>query len=559
MLHVAGGVEMFRLVMASWSPRDSQCRVLRKILTSAKDSDFGREHKFQEILAARNDEVMLRLFRHNVKPSEYEDFRPYVNRMRQGAKNVLFEGKPELYATTSGSTGEPKWIPVSQKYLKEVYGRLSRLMLFSFIRHRTFLLRGSVLAIVGKYVEGYTADGTVFGSVSAFTQRKAPWFVRRRFACPVHVNDIEDYTARNYALLRFSLEHSVTYLVSPNPSTLLELQHCLDEWFEEIVTDIEKGTLTQKVDIRQSIRDSLAPDLKPNPRRAAELRRLKEEHGTLLPKHFWPDLQVLSTWKCGNTKVYLRKLEGSFPERTYHQELGYFSSECRAGMSLDETNESVVFPHLHFYEFKDADTLDRPDAPFLMLDELQPGRRYCPYVTTFSGLYRYNMNDIVEASQPLIGNTPRIHMEQKVNGIVTITGEKLYEGQFIDAVNRTVEETGWRLNYFTGYANVEASRYDWYFEFEDRSTTQEQAETFARRLDDNIKTINIEYKAKRESFRLKDPSVYLLEHNSFDKFKKKILDKTRRDASRFKPNVLAQNEERHKVIKRFVLKKNKNQ
>ena len=92
MLHVAGGVEMFRLVMASWSPRDSQCRVLRKILTSAKDSDFGREHKFQEILAARNDEVMLRLFRHNVKPSEYEDFRPYVNRMRQGAKNVLFEG-----------------------------------------------------------------------------------------------------------------------------------------------------------------------------------------------------------------------------------------------------------------------------------------------------------------------------------------------------------------------------------------------------------------------------------------------------------------------------------
>lgn len=555
LLRIAGGLQWIRLQMASLSPRDSQARTLRKILNLAKDSDFGREHKFREILAAKSSEDLFKLYRYNVKPSEYEYFRPYVNRMRQGAENVLFRGKPVLYATTSGSTGEPKWIPVSKEYMCKVYGSLSRLMLYNFIKHRHDAFTGCTLAVVGRYVEGYTADGTVFGSVSAFTQKNAPWFIRRLFAFPSEVFDIEDYAARNYVIVRLGIERNVTYMTAPNPSTIVEFQHCLDERFDEIVADIENGTINGGLAIPEDVRAVITAGLKPNPERAQALREMKERYGQVLPKHFWPNLKVLSTWKCGNTQIYLKKLEGAFPEKTYHNELGYFSSECRAGMSLDDSNESVVFPHLHYYEFKLADDVDNPSAPFYQLDELVPGKRYCPFITTMSGLYRYNMNDIVEASAPLFGSTPRVHMSQKVNGIVTITGEKLYEGQFIDAVNRAADATGMRLNYFTAYANVEESRYDWYFEFENRFTTQQEAEMFAAVVDENIKEINMEYRAKRDSFRLKDSAVFLLERNSFDKFKQRILSKTRRDASRFKPNVLAQNEESHKAINRYVMTK----
>ena len=129
-----------------------------------------------------------------------------------------------------------------------------------------------------------------------------------------------------------------------------------------------------------------------------------------------------------------------------HQEFAYFSSECRAGLVLDDSIETTLFPHFHYYEFKKADEFEDPDARFYQLDELVEGEQYCPFVTTFSGLYRYNMNDIVQAASPF-GNTPRIHMVQKVNGIVTITGEKLYEGQFINAVNAASETTGLKLNY----------------------------------------------------------------------------------------------------------------
>jgi len=149
---------------------------------------------------------------------------------------------------------------------------------------------------------------------------------------------------------------------------------------------------------------------------------------------------------------------------------------------------------------------------------------------------------------PAYCNTPKVHMVQKVNGIVSITGEKLYEDQFIQAVDKAQKETEIKLSYYTGYVNLNESRYDWYFEFEDRRINQKKAEEFAKVVDENLKKLNIEYESKRNSFRLKDPAVYLLEVNAFDKFKEFILNRNHRDASRFKPNVLAQDESNHKVI-----------
>ncbi|MEE1168702.1 MAG: GH3 auxin-responsive promoter family protein, partial [Alistipes sp.] len=171
-------------------------------------------------------------------------------------------------------------------------------------------------------------------------------------------------------------------------------------------------------------------------KRAEELRQLLKEHGKLEPKHFWPWLQLLSTWKCGNTKIYMEKYLDQFDwSKTFYQELGYIATECRFGFSLDDTNESVLFPHFHYYEFVEESELDKPHKHFLQIHELEKGKRYCAYVTTYSGLFRYNMNDLVEVGGQFY-NTPTVHMVSKVNGIVSMTGEKLYEPQFIDAVHK---------------------------------------------------------------------------------------------------------------------------
>lgn len=553
LLGMAGGIQYLKLKKASRNPRKEQAKTLRAILEYAKDSEYGREHGFAGILAAGTDEELFNAYQKAVKPTEFEDFRPYVEKMKNGAADVLFKGRPVLYATTSGATGEPKWIPISEAYLNNIYGKMNKCWLFNFIHNRPKVYSGSIVSVVGKQIEGYTPDGTIYGSVSGFTQKRCPGFVKKLYASPAAIFNIEDYTARNYAIMRMGIERNVTLVVAANPSTMVEMQHNVNEWIDEYIKDIENGTMSDKVNIPDDIREEVRPYLKPNPERAAELRELKEKYTEVLPKYFWPNLQILTTWKCGNTQIYLKKLEGCYPEKMLHQEFAYFSSECRAGLVLDDSIETVLFPHFHYYEFKKAEEFEDPSAPFYQLDELIPGKRYCPFVTTFSGLYRYNMNDILEASAPKFGTTPRVHMVQKVNGIVTITGEKLYEGQFIDAVNKAQESTGKHLNYFTGYANLEESRYDWYFEFEEGAASQEDAEEFAKVVDANIKKSNMEYQAKRDSFRLKDPAVFRLVPHSFDLFKKELIDGSGQDASRFKPNVLAQNEERHAVISHYVV------
>lgn len=551
LLGMAGGIQYRALVKASESPRSASAQTLRAILEYTKDSVYGKEHNFDKVLAAASDDELFKLYAENVKPNDYEDLRPYVERHKHGEENILFPGKPVLYATTSGSTAEPKWIPITETYLKTVYGKMTKVWLYNFIQNRKKVFSGKILSIVGKVIEGYAPDGTVFGSVSGVTQRDAPGFVKALYTNPQCVYSIADYNARYYVLMRMGIEQDVTLIVTANPSTIVELQNNVNRFYDEYVEDIEKGTLSAKIKIDPEIRKELEACLKPNPERAAELRALKAKYGNVLPKHYWPNIQILNTWKCGNTRVYLDKFADSFPDTMLHQEFGYFSSECRFGLVMDDTLNTVMFPHYHYYEFVAEEDLDNPNPKFYQIDELVCGKRYCPYVTTFAGLYRYDMHDIVEAG-PCFHKTPTVHMIQKVNGIVTITGEKLYEKQFIDAVHEAEKQTGLMTRFFIGFANLEASNYDFYYEFANLDTTQEQAEDFTKHVDENLKKMNVEYLAKRDSLRLKDASTHRLIRESFETFKAQCIAEGARDGQ-FKLLLLLQDEKRHAKFKKLTI------
>ncbi len=551
LLGMAGGIQYLALKRASKDPRKSSEKTLRGILEYAKDSEYGKEHNFAEILKADSAEELFRRYAQNVPINDYEDLRPYVEKHKHGQADVLFPGKPVLYATTSGTTSEPKWIPITKEYLNNVYGKMTKVWLFNFIKNRHLVFSGKILSIVGKVKEGEAPDGTMFGSVSGVTQRDCPGFVKALYSNPQCVYSIADYTARYYVLMRMAIEQDITLIVTANPSTIIELQNNVNEFYDEYVKDIENGTLKKELNIDPAIRAELESCLKPNPERAAHLRALREKYGRVLPKHYWPRLQLLTTWKCGNTKVYLDKFADSFPEGMLHQEFGYFSSECRFGLVLDDTNNTVLFPHFHYYEFIEEADLDNPNKKFYQLDELVEGKRYCPYVTTFAGLYRYNMNDLLEVG-PSFKGTPTVHMIQKVNGIVTITGEKLHERQFIEAVREAEKELGIPVRFFIGFADLDILGYRFYYEFADQATTQEQAEKFTQKVDAILKEKNVEYLTKRDSLRLKMPQTYRLTEQSFEKFKAECIAEGARDGQ-FKLQLLLQDEKRHAKFKKLVI------
>lgn len=546
-LCLVGGSQRLRLNYWNRHPKQAAERTLRDILTISRDTVYGREHHFDRILSATTTEDLFRLYRQYVPVNDsFEPLRPYVERHKNGEENVLFPGKPDMYATTSGTTSEPKWIPMTHKYLKDVYGKMTHIWIWNFITHRSRIFGGHLFTTVGKELEGYAPDGTIFGAVSGVLVRDVPKIIKKHYTAPACVMSIDDYAARNYTLMRLAMQYrDVTLWATANPSTILELLRTLNENTEEMIDDIEKGTLSWNFDISNYIREELEAYMSPQPERAEELRQLLKEHGKLEPKHFWPWLQLLSTWKCGNTKIYMDKYMDQFNwDKTLYQELGYIATECRFGFSLDETNESVLFPHFHYYEFVEESELDKPHKRFLQIYELEKGKRYCTYVTTYSGLFRYNMNDLVEVGGKFY-NTPTVHMVSKVNGIVSMTGEKLYEPQFIDAVHKTEKLMDIKTKFFVGFADVRESRYHFYFEFEDESISQDIVDEFTKVVDRKLQEINNEYESKRSSFRLKEPQAHILLSNAYSRFKAACLRDGFRDGQ-FKFNLLMQDDKRRR-------------
>ncbi|GHV79427.1 hypothetical protein AGMMS49944_12180 [Spirochaetia bacterium] len=550
-LTIIGKKGLAEMTKASRHGKETQAKVLRDILTQSKDTVYGKEHHFEDILAAATPEELFRLYDKNVPVNDYDSLKPYVERHKSGEADVLFPGKPKLYATTSGTTNEPKWIPVSEQYYKDAYKKMNQLGFYVLIRNKPTVFYGPTVSIVGKAVEGAAPDGTLYGSLSGVSQRDIPEFMKVLHTAPADVFHIADYKARYYAIMRMGIERDAHLIITANPSTLVEMQTNANEFYDEYVNDIEHGTLTRRFDYPAEIRAALEAKLKPNPGRAEELRKLKARYGNVLPKHYWPRMVEVMVWFCGNTKVYFDKIRDSFPPECVFHEFGYLASECKAGIALKANSpDTVLFGHLQFFEFIHESELDSPNPRIYQMHEVEEGQRYTMVITTSAGLYRYNMNDILEVTGRY-NEFPTVTFIQKGNGTISLTGEKLHERQFIEAVHEVEKKTGKIAPFFVGFADPQKSNYKFYYEFANQNISAMEAEEFTAYLDQCLQNYNAEYKEKRASDRLKAPETALLGPESFERFKSNCIDKGYRDGQ-FKVNLLMQDEKRHAMFKELV-------
>jgi len=551
LLTIVGKKCINEMKKASKHGRKASANCLRGILTTSKDTVYGKEHQFEKILTAKTDNELFELYRKKVPINDYENFRPYIERHKNGEQDILFPGKPKFYATTSGTTKEPKWIPVTEQYYQEVYKKMNQGWFYTLIMNKPKVFHGPTVSIVGKAIEGAAPDGTVYGSISGVMQRDIPNFMKSVYAAPLDVSHIVDYKARYYAIMRMGIERDAHLVLTANPSTLVEMQTNVNEFFDEYCNDIEHGTVSYKFPIPEEIRASMVACTKPNPARADELRQLKKRYGNVLPKHYWPNLQIVNVWFCGNTRIYYEKVRDSFPPDCVFHEFSYVSTESKAGLVLkSNTQETTVFGHKSYFEFIHESDVENPNPKIYQIDELDEGQRYCMLATTSSGLYRYNMNDLIEVSGYL-NDFPLIKFIQKINGTISLTGEKLHERQFIEAVHESEKKTGKIASFFVGFADPQKSNYKFYYEFADQSISVTEAEEFTAQIDRLLQEYNLEYREKRASNRVKAPDTALMGPESFERFKATCIDRGYRDGQ-FKLNLLMQDEKRHAMFKELI-------
>jgi hypothetical protein len=510
---------------AATRPRAAQAALLRRLLTANAGTEFGAAHRFEAIATPADYDAAVPI-------QEYEDLRPYVERQRTTGAAALTAEAPVLYARTSGSTGAPKYVPITASVLAV---HRAEQKIFSYLQHRACpaAFRGRTLGIMGAAVEGTLDSGHTVGSVSGHLYRSMPRLVRARFVVPPDVSAVPDYDLKYRLILRLALEApDITYLGAPNPSSFLRLATLLELHRDELTDSLATGRFDGDADLPASTRAAIEGRITPQPARAAAIARLP----ALTFRAVWPRIALVTTWTGGSCGIALGALRPMLPPTARVMELGYQSTEFRGTLALAPDVAGGLAPLHHTYvEFVEETAWNEGRRNTCLIDELEPGRRYQVVVTTAGGLYRYAMNDLVEVAG-VHRATPLLRFVQKGRGVTNLTGEKLYESQVIDAVQQAAAAHGLHPSFFLMVADEMAQQYRLFVETR-TAVTPAVASAIIAAVDAGLAARNLEYHAKRDSGRLARPALVWVGPEAGDAYKAACVRSGQREGQ-YKPAVL---------------------
>lgn len=411
-------------------PQKTQEAVLLDILQQNASSEIGKKHVFADIKSI--DE-----FRARVPISQWSDYEEFAQKMMEGETDLLFSGETKHFIISSGTTGKEKYIPES------IAGALaksitSRLRTSAIISLAPAVLKGKILPLANTPNVGTTASGISVGSASGLTLESTSETYIKKMAFPMDIYDISDQALFDYLMFRFALEEDVRGIVGNNAGRAEQLFIFAQHNANDLIDDIEQGTISAKISIADDLRQLLSKGLKPNPKRAEELRKLLEQD-CFTPRYYWTNLMVFSCWLSGSVGRFTATIRDYLPEQCFLMDCGYGASEGKFNIPL--IKENPVGPlalHANFYEFEPIE-----GGEPLMAHELEDGASYQLIITNYSGLYRYAMKDIVRV-EGFTAKTPNILFETKSGEIGNIAGEKLSAALFTKVFDLLPQE--WTKN-----------------------------------------------------------------------------------------------------------------
>jgi len=508
-VHLRGLRAAAPLMKAIKDPAQAQEALLKQLLKRNADTAFGRKHGFAGISTVQDYAAAIPI-------SDYENFRPYVDQIVQGGKAILTQDQPLMFATTSGTTAEPKLLPVTMRWRQDI-DSIMRIWIYWASRDHKGLFNGSSLSIVSPAIEGQTSGGQNIGAITGLAYQRVPWVVRRTYAIPYEAMTITNYEDRYFACIRLALSRDVSVIALPNPSTLVRLAQLTEHRAEEIIRAIHDGRLGLMMDHlvgegskgQRAVYDKLEQEIVPNPERASELEKAADQHGRLLPRYAWPNLKMIGCWLGGSCGVQADRLGDLYGPDVPLRDLGLRASEATVTIPFaDATPAGVLALHANFYEFIPEEAIDEKAPITLSAHELEQDRNYYLILTTKAGLYRYDINDIVKVVG-FLKRAPVLSFIRKGRDMASITGEKLHVMQVISAMAATQRLLPLEVTQYRMIPDLDASRYDLLLELAGTYQTEDVL-GFVDQFDSQLAKANIEYEQKRASGRLGRLRVYLM-------------------------------------------------
>ncbi len=471
-----------------------QERVLLEKVRRNAASDYGRDHGFGGIRGYDD-------FAARVPVTTYEDLSPYIERVRAGQLGAMFGGRQRvhMFAMTSGTTDQPKYVPITAAFLAEYRCGWNAFGVKALMDHPDALLR-PIVQITSPMDEQRAPSGVPCGAITGLMAATQKRIVRRYYVTPPSVGYIADAAARYYTVARLALAGDVGFMITANPATLLRIARAGDQHAEQIICDVRDGTLDPQFDIPASVRSDLAGRLRPDPQRARYLDSVADRTGRLLPKDVWR-LGFLANWTGGTMGLYLQHYPEYFGQ-TPVRDIGLLASEGRMSIPIEDgTATGILEVTANFYEFIPAAEADRRDPPTLRSHEVEVGGEYFILLTTSAGFYRYNIGDQVRVVG-FHGQAPIIEFMNKGRHISSLTGEKLTEQQALHGFERACRTLGLAADLFVLAPQWADPPFYRLHVPQTLLPARVAPDQLAAEMDRQLRALNIEYAGKRDTGRL---------------------------------------------------------
>ncbi len=502
-------------------PDEMQKQFLLRILKKNSHTSYGEKYSFSRISDIGS-------FRKKVPLAEYSDLAFYMDRVRRGEKNVLTAEPVSMFARTSGTTTEPKYVPVTASGCRRTGMLMRQWLSRTLSNHPAFLDKG-FLMITGAVVEGRLDCGLPYGSTSGMIYTNLPKEVRKLFAIPLCMTEVEDYNLRYYLMARISLGKQISFIVTPSPLTLIKLAETAIARQEEIIRSIHNGWLSEKLQTAEKCADTgipliIASSLSPDKKRARFLSRILERNGELLPYRCWPDLSLIGCWLGGSVGFHADALDRYYG-KTPKRDIGYMASEgCFNLPCQDSIPSGILAIRNNYYEFIPENQSDSENPDILSAGEIKDGAFYKIILTNESGLYRYDINDIVKVDG-FHNKTPLISFVRKDVSYLNVAGEKLHINHFLTAVRALKTDFSIAVRQFRAVPDNRKLRYELLLDIRSRINSGFIRDTLRPAIDMLLRRCNIEYDAKRKSGRLNLPCIHIMKPSWEENLRKThILD-----------------------------------
>ncbi|MGK2862635.1 MAG: GH3 auxin-responsive promoter family protein [Chitinophagaceae bacterium] len=438
--------------------------ILKDLVKTGRNTEFGKLAHFDKVNTYEE-------FRQAVPIRDYEQFKPFIEQIKEGKHNVLWKGKPIYLAKTSGTTSGTKYIPITKESIpNHINTARNALLCYMAESKNTLFANGKMIFLSGSPVLE-RVGGIPTGRLSGIVNHHVPGYLRTNQLPSYETNCIEDWETKLNKIVDETINKDMT-LISGIPP-----------WMQMYFDELMKRSGKKIMDL-------------------------------------FPNLSLVVQGGV-NFEPYKAKLFESIGKKIDSIELfpaseGFFAfqdSQQEEGLLLN-TNSGI------FFEFVPAADINKNNPTRLSLADVKPGENYAMIINSNAGLWGYDLGDMIKFVSI---NPYRILVTGRTKHFISAFGEHVISEEVEFSLLKAAEEAHIQITEFTVAPFVSGgdgkSYHEWFIEFQNKPN---DIEAFALKIDENLRNKNVYYDDLISGNILKPLKLTAIRKNGFIEYMKSV-------------------------------------